>query len=189
MANYVGHLDFGQGPMEVTMTTDEPVSVKDAIKACEPFCAEEDESRVSLQHVCMMPTEAVATNGHILMVVPIEPLPWLTGYKLLAADRAAVLARQTDDAKPDLLQLDTGTGFPRYQQLLDNLHAKPVRSIVTVNPAYLAAIGTALAHLSCTAVQLIVRGEQEPIECIGRRGPEARATALVMPMRLPREAA
>lgn len=159
------------------------VSVEHALEVCSMFASQTPNR--GTEHVCVRPDRVEGTNGHVLMVLPIQKQEWMQFYRLIAADHAMIAAKAGD---VDQLQMrcdaQDGVGeFPNTGKMISELeNVAPVFSC-RVNPFYLELIGKAFGMLGIDRVQLVFRGDLSAIEIIGltRGGPTGKA--FLMPTR------
>ena len=148
------------------------------------------EAQRKMDKVLLRSEQVEATDGAVLLVVPVTNDPPREPARLLPGDQAAQVESLSDVERlvqgEEALVLVSGL-FPDTQGVLAKMKALPVQATVQVDLRRLEKLVTALRHLGAERVQLTLHsGPCDAVELLGLtyRGTErVGGEALLMPMR------
>lgn len=159
------------------------LTIHKAVKVASQFRAKEDDDRFSLQYVRVRDKDVTATDGHTLLVVPVE-VTGVSSDRLLDGKDAALVAHELPINSADIQPNPVVTTFPDIEKTLQEIrHEKPLARF-GVQSAYLSRVGRAFKSMGVGVVEVVVRGPLNGIEFIGTLDGEVVATAIVMPVKL-----
>ncbi len=175
-----------KGGREMTCVVDEgtrTVTLESALEVAALFTGPSGSSR-GIEKVCVRRMQVEGTNGHVLMILPIEGQLWLEGYRLIPGDQARVESRVNDNVQQLLIDaVVTDADFPNTTKTMEEAKALPVECTFMVNPFYLELIGKAFGMLGIGKVKISSHGYLKPIEITGQLPSGPCVECLLMPMK------
>lgn len=156
------------------------VTVEHALEVCSLFASTEPNR--GTENVCVRRTQVEGTNGHVLMILPIQEQTWLDGRRLVPADQAMIEGKCGDGEQIVMALPDEAGTFPGTTKLVADLEGIAPAFSCYVNPFYLELIGKAFGMLGIGRVRLVCRGERTAVEIVGQTIGGEVGRAFVMPM-------
>ena len=154
-----------------------------AVKDASKFRATEDDPRFALQYVRVRANDVTGTDGHTLVVVPVEETG-VSAERLLDGKDAALVAHELPINSADLQLNPVGAEFPDIEKILQSIRKENPVARFGIAAAYLSRVGAAFKSMGVGTVEVVVRGPLNGVEFIGKINEEVVATAIVMPVKL-----
>lgn len=159
------------------------LTIHQAVKVASRFRSKEEDPRFAFQHVRVRANDVAGTDGHALLIVPVE-VTGVPDERLLDGKDAALVAHELPMTSEDLQPNPVGTKFPDIEKTLKRIRLEKPVVRFGIQAAYLSRVGQAFKSMGVGTVEVVVRGPLNGVEFIGTLNEEVVATAIVMPVKL-----